>query len=130
LKHGLRIPGKPVDAGCDQRLHRVGNRGAPFGPFGEHADGFLDEERVSLRLRKHVLANAARDRRLGNQRVDQLRCVVLGQRSKLDRRPARPPSAPVRVDLEQLGPGQAQDEEGGVAHPVREVLDQAEQRLL
>src|SRR5207302_3837365 len=56
--------------------------------------------------------------------------VLARERAELDRRAAQPAGAPAGVDLEQLRPGEAEDEERRVAYPAREVIDQPEQRLL
>src|SRR5205085_12692430 len=42
----------------------------------------------------------------------------------------QPPTAPVGPDLQQVWPREADEEEGRVAHPRGEVLDELEQRLL
>ena len=64
------------------------------------------------------------------QRVDQLLALVgpSGSSSIAVAR-SRPPPQP-GPDVEQLGPGEAEDHQRRVAHPLGEVLDQLEQRLL
>ena len=68
--------------------------------------------------------------RSGAQRVDQLLAVVAAERLELDRGRANAAAAPARPDVEQLGPREADDQERRVAHPLGDVLDQLEQRLL
>ena len=122
-----------VDARRDQGLERVGD---PLGPvlavgLDEHPDRLLDEERVALGLLEQVGPRAAGLQPVARQqRVDQLLAFGRVQRVELDRGRAHPPSAPARAHVEQLGPGEADEQERRLAHPRGEMLDQLEQRLL
>ena len=53
--------------------------------------------------------------------------LLLRQRLELDRRRADAPSTPARPRLEQLRPGEADDEQRR-PHPVRKMLDEVEER--
>ena len=100
----------------------------------EHADGLLDEEWVPLgpiervlRQRRRPLAGSTGQ--LAQQLLDELRALLVRQRLELDRGRTHATSAPARTCVEQLWPGQAEDEHRR-AHPVGDVLDQIEQRRL
>ena len=66
---------------------------------------------------------------VGEQGGDQLARLVLGQRLERDRGRVAPPAAPARAAVEQLVASQA-DDQGGAAHPARQVLDQVEHALV
>ena len=126
-----------VDPGGDQRLKRVRHpvRGAAARPaLDEHSDRLLDEQRVSLGpierlLRKRGGPLARRTGELAQQLLDELRALLLGEGLQLDRRRAHAAAAPAGPRVEELGPGQAEDEHR-CAHAVRDVLDQVEERRL
>src|SRR5205823_556855 len=52
------------------------------------------------------------------------------QRLELDRGRTNAPPAPARTDVEQLGAGKADDQERRIPHPLGEMLDQVEERVL
>ena len=100
----------------------------------EHADGLLDEERIPLgalerlpRQRPGPLPGGTGE--LIEELLDELRALLLGERLELDRRRAHAPAAPPGTRVEQLGPREADDEDGR-PHPVGEVLDEVEERRL
>ena len=122
--------GQAVDARRDQCLQRVGDAlEAVARTLREHAHGLLDEERVALGLRQHG-AQVERHVEIGGECSDELGALVLAQRLELDRRRAHAAAAPRRADVEQLGAGEADDEQRRVLDPRGEMLDQLEQRLL
>ena len=71
----------------------------------------------------------ARCRSRREQGGDQLARLVLGQRLERDRGRVAPPAAPTGAAVEQLVARQA-DDQGGAAHPARQVLDQVEHALV
>jgi hypothetical protein len=122
--------GQTVDPGCDQRLQRVGDPLRPAAlPLREHADRLLHEERVALGLGEHGVG-VDRDADLRGEGEDELGALLRRQRLELERHRAHAAAAPGRADVEQLGPGEAEQQQRRLAHPGREVLDQLEQRLL
>ena len=132
VEQGLLLRGQVVDAGGDHRLKRVGDprRGSLAVALEQHPDRLLDEQRVALGLREHVLPRVGRERVVGKQRSEQLLALVMAKRVELDRRRAHAASAPSGANVEQLGPGEADEQERRLAHPGGQVLDELEQRLL
>ena len=62
LENRLLLERKPVDAGCDQRLHRVRDPVDRVDAFlGEHSHRLLDEEGVALGLVEQALARRFRE---------------------------------------------------------------------
>ena len=126
-----------VDARGDERLERVGDASRPAVPgaaLEQHADRLLDEQRVALGPLEQLLRQRGRDLTRGSgelddELLDEQLALVRRERLQLDRGRAHAPSAPPRPRVEQLGPGEAEDEKRR-ADPVREVLDQVEKRLL
>ncbi len=136
LEQGLPGRRQVVDAGRDQRLERVRDaiRAAVRAALDEHADRLLDEERVPLRalqepLRKRRRQLAGRACELGDELLDEQLALLGGERLELDRRRAHAPSTPSRTRIEELRTREADDQERR-ANPVREMLDEVEQRLL
>ena len=127
-----RDAGEAGRSGRDQRLHGVGD---PHGRgvvalLGEHPDRLLDEERVALRLVQERLPQAARQRRIRDERVDEKRGVLLRERPQVDRDRAASASSPPGSQLEELGAREADDQHRRIVHPVGEMLDEIEERLL
>ena len=137
LKQRLRRGIEMVDAGGDQRLERVRNavgRAVARSALDEHPDRLLDEERIALRAIERLLRQRRRPLtggtgELAQELFDELRALFLRERLELDRRRANAASTPARPGVEQLGPREAEDQHRR-AHPVRDVLDEVEQRRL
>ena len=136
LEKRLRSRVEVVDASGDERLERVrhaGRRAVARSALDEHPNRLLDEERVALCAIEHVL------RQRGGRSPEApaswpssfstSSALVLRQRLELDRGRADPPAAPAWPRVEQLRPGETEDEQRR-AHPVGEVLDEVEQRRL
>ena len=67
---------------------------------------------------------------LREQRLGECLAFLAHERLELDRgRPDAPPT-PARPHVEQLGPREAHDQQGTLAYPLGEVVDQLEQWLL
>ena len=132
LHHRLGSRVEPVDASRDQCLQRVRDpRGGPLlAELGHGQHDLFEEQRVALRLGKQGLPRLWRELVATRERVDQLLTVRRPERLELDRRRADSASAPVGANVEQLGPGETDDQERPVLHPVGHVLDQLEQRIL
>ena len=130
LDEATRRGGKPVDARGDQRLERVGDPLLPaLGLLREGADRLLHEQRVSLGLRQHGL-DVDRHVDLGGELPDERGAFGVGQCLELERDGAQAATAPRRAHVEQLGPGEADEEHRRRANPRSEVLDHLQQRLL
>ena len=134
LEQRLRIGREVVDAGRDERLQRVRDtigRAVAGAALDEHADRLLDEQRVPLGaverfLRKRLGSLSGGARELAEQLLDELGALLLRERLELDRRRAHAPAAPTRSCVEQLGSGEAEDQDRR-PHPVGDVLDEVEQ---
>src|SRR6188474_2595068 len=124
-----------VDTGGDESLKRVGHtvgRAVARPALEEHANCLLDEERVPLSplerlLRKRSGSFAGRPGQLVEELLDELRTLRYGERLELDRGRAHAPPSPAGTCVEELGPRQTENENGR-ANPVREMLDQVEER--
>ena len=130
LEQALLVLRQPVDAGGDHRLERVGDPLGGRPALEQHPRRLLDEERVPLGLLEQRAALGRRQLAIGEQRVEQFLALLGRQRLELDRRRAQAAAAPAGADVEQLGPREADDQQGCVLDPLGEVLDQLEQRLL
>ena len=62
--------------------------------------------------------------------VDQLRALGVGQRLEEDRGRIQPPATPLRPDLVELGPCDADEEQRCLVRPLGEVVDEVEKRRL
>ena len=96
----------------------------------QHADHLLDEQRVTVGRREDALASRRRQVVLAEQVVEQFDGGIAGQRLEQDRRRVHLAAAPLRAQLEQLGPRDHEQQHRGVAGPVGEVLHQVEQQGL
>ena len=130
LERDLLAPRQPIDAGRDDRLEGVGDPlpGAPA--LEQHPRRLLHEERVALGLLQQRTAVVERELAVGEQRIDELLAVGLAERLQLDRGRAQAAAAPAGPEVEQLGPREADDQEGRILDPLGQVLDEIEQRLL
>ena len=75
-----------------------------------------------MRQRRRIL-------QVGDDRADELLALGLGERLELDGGRPHAPASPAGTNVEQVGPREAEDEQRR-PHPVREVLDEVEHRLL
>ena len=131
LQSRLRLRVEPVDARGDQRLKRVRDPGRSllFAELGDRDHDLLEEERVALGFRQQRASGLRRELFVPAESVDQLLAVGSAERLELDRRRADAPSAPARAHVQQLRPGETDDEERSVAHPLGHMLDQLEERI-
>ena len=74
--------------------------------------------------------SAAGELAFSEERVDERLALERRQRLELDRGRADAPAAPAGTQVEQLGPGEADDQERRVLDPLGQVLDELEQRIL
>ena len=108
-----------------------GIRSPPSAPSSsEHAHRLLDEERIALGLVEQARTHLPGHLVFLEQRVGERLALLARERLELDRGRADAPASPARPDVEQLGPREADDQQRALAHPLREMVDQLEQRLL
>ena len=95
-----------------ERGHLVEEEGVPLGR--------LDDPGPRRRVELHAV----------EQPVDELGGVGVVERLEQQGRRIQLPARPPGSDIEQLGPGDAEQEDGSAARPVAYVLDEIEQRRL
>ena len=107
--------GRRVDARGEQRLDRRG-RPAALRRLVAHRDDLLEEERVALGRREHALGVGRPAMPVpAASSASSSGGVVVGQRAERDDGPCCGPAAPVRPALEQLGPGEADQQQRDAA---------------
>ncbi len=130
LQHRPHVPIERVDAGLQQRLdrRRHGHVAAPA--FADHGEHLLDEQGVTGGGDRDPLAQCQVDRRPGAETFHQLAALLRRERLKKERRGVQLASAPVGTQVEELGAGNAKDEEGSAPGEVCDVLDEIEKDRL
>src|SRR5918999_1568445 len=93
----------------------------------EHGHHLLDEEGVSLRDFRDLAPIGIGKRGVAREVVDEGVRLLLGQRPERERRRIQLSSSPIGPLLEELGARDAEKEDGGIARPVGEVVDQVEE---
>ena len=96
----------------------------------QHPSRLLDEERIALGLLEQRLALGGRELPVGEQGVQELLALGGAERLERERGGSQAAAAPAGPDVEQLGPGEADDQQRHVLDALGQVLDQVEQRLL
>ena len=132
-----------VEARCDHPLHRLGQRqlavGVQLPPVRavdeeaailEHPHVLLRVERVAAGAREHARLDLGRQQRLLEQRPEQTRGLLLGERRDRDGRRVPLAAAPAGPALEQLGARRADDEQRHAGRPVGEIVDEVEQAVV
>ena len=94
---------------------------------GEH---LLDEERVSVGGLQNASPNVVGELRPAREPRDQQLAIVAGQSLEQDRCRVQLAAAPVRPQLEELGPGDAEQQDRSVSRPVGKMLDQIQEDRL
>src|SRR3972149_5793823 len=92
----------------------------------EHGQELLDEERVALGRLAHAMQERLRHR-LAEEARDEVVAFIPGEWLEQDGRGVQLASTPRRPDLEQLGAGHADHEDGRFASPVDQLLDEVEE---
>ena len=129
LEQLLLLGRQRVEAGGDDPLDRLGKDDF-VRPRLEHARELLRVERIAARVREQPRLKVGVDRRPPEQRVQECRRLLLGERRQQDRRRVDLAAAPVGATRQQLGPGGAEDQQRHAARPVDEVVDEVEQRVV
>ena len=124
LEHVALLLGQPVEAGGEQRVDRRWHV-SRVTALREHGEQLLDEERVPLRDLADPRARRVVERGTLEQVLDQLLGLALRQRLERHHLPA--PRGP---SVQQLGPGEAEEQQRSVPRPVTEMLGEVEQGRL
>ena len=118
----------PVEPRLQQRLDRRRHDDLTVAAVLAHeCEHLLDEERVPVGRLQDPPTHVARQLRTARETRDQQFAVLAGERLEQDRRCVQLAAAPSRPQLEQLGAGDAEQEDRRVARPVGDVLDQVEE---
>ena len=117
-----------VEPSGEERLDRRRQRdelGRGARLLGEHRDELLRVERIPLRHLGHAAAEFRREHAAAVERVEELRRLPGRERLEPHVR-----ALPLRPLLEQLRPGDAEEQDRCVAAPAAHVLDEVEQHRL
>ena len=125
---------EPVEARLQKRLdrRRHGDLGlvaivAVLAQGGEH---FLDEERVSVGGGQNASPNVVGELWPAREPRDQQLAVIAGQSFEENRGRVQLAATPVRSQLEELRPRDAEQQDRSVSRPVGKVLDQVQEDRL
>ena len=122
------VRGQPVEAGGDDRpnarreLLRIGGR-----PLRQRRRQLLDEERIALRGLGDRVGGILRRLEPGEQELRELPCVVAGEPIERERRIGGKAARPARALVQQLRPGEREEQHGHVANARGERLEEVEQ---
>ena len=135
LQQALALRRERVQARGDQRLHRVGQldiveASGEEVAVGEQAHELLRVQGVAARPLEQRLLRLCRQDRPLEERGDQPRRLLVGQRSEVDRGRVAQAGCPGRMLLVQLGAGRAEDEQRHALRPVGQVLEEGEQGVV
>ncbi len=133
VEQRLLLRRQVVDAGGDQRLERVGDpRRADVSPPLSSSIRIVSSTNSGLPsvFSSTSCRDVGRERVVREQRSSSSSLSSWRSGSSSIAVAAHPASAPAGANVEQLGPGEADEQERRLAHPGGEVLDQLEQRLL
>ena len=95
----------------------------------ELPDDLLEEERVPVGTREHRLPGLVGQLLDGEEHLDECGRVVVRQGLEEDRAEVAFASAPSGAALREIGPRRAHEEQRA-CHPVRELLEQVEKRVV
>jgi hypothetical protein len=97
---------------------------------GQQPDELLEEQRVAASRLGQAGPQFRIDDPWMQQVVDQLLGLRHGKRRQQDRDRVRSAPRPITPPLEQLRPGQAEEQDGSTVRPLAHVLEEVEQRRL
>ena len=123
---------EPVEPRLQERLDRRRHRRSRRAPPSSLTVASISSMKSGLpsaagRIRR---AHVVGELRSAREPRDQQLAVLAGERLEQDRRRVQLAAAPAGPQLEQLGPGDAEQEDRRVARPVGDVLDQVEEDRL
>ena len=132
--------GEAVETGRDERVQGLWDIQRADGPdrtvtraltneepaVDQHAHGLDGIEGHAFGALEDLLAHLGRQPR--HEPGDQLGHGCRRQRLEVDRGEVPATGAPARPSVDEVGPGEGEDEDGVVSRPVEEVLDEVQQR--
>jgi hypothetical protein len=132
LEQSLAVGAQGVEAGGDQRLHRVGDSPLADEPaaVGEQAHELLRVERVAACALEESLLRLRRQHRPLEQRSNQAGRLLIREWGEVDPLRVAGVRAEGGVLLVQLRAGGAEDEQRHPLRPVSQVLEEGEHRLV
>ena len=119
---------QPVEASLEERVNGGRDDEVSAVLLGGHGEHLLQEQRVPIGGRKNAPANVGIDF-FACELVDEPLAVVGRQRLEREGRGVQLPAAPVGTELMQLGACDAEEKDGGIARPLRHVLDQVQKEV-
>ena len=131
LEHRPLTRLEAVDAGGEERMNRR-RHGVVcrVGIVGEHGEHLLDEQRVALGRVDDAIAERRSDRSSGHQPLDQILGLVVAQWESETRLVRGRGAAQDGPGVEEVGAGEAEEQDRGAAREAEHVLEQVEQRRL
>ncbi len=124
------------DRGRQRHVRQIGG-GEPRPSFtdqeavvDQHRHDLLDEERVPARRLDDAFLRVRGDVGAAEEVRHERLAVAVGERFQQDGRGVHLPAAPRRPRLEQIGAAERDHHDRDVLRPVRDVIDQVEQRRL
>ena len=124
--------GQQIDARQHRRMHRIWQASLP-GPlfrasqFGKASDEFKGEEGIASRPLHQVLTYAFRQ--FERYVADQFVCLGLAQRLQGQCGEVLPASSPPGTPIQQFGPTEGEQQQGGMGAQVHDMLHQVQQTL-
>ena len=127
LKHGSLVGTEPVEPRREQRLDRRRDDNLLCGVLGLHGEHLLDEERIAFGC-----FDDPRSRRVAqlvrlDQSVDENLSLDARKWTQGDGCRVRARRGPRRAGIEEIGPGQAKEQDWSAAGEADQVLEQVEQ---
>ncbi len=141
LDHGAFVLVQPVEASCEERLdrrrHANGADVAGCRPVSivadeqtvvdQHQQHLLDEQRVALGGLSDPRLDLLGKTGAAEKVPDQEPAFIFGERFEERGRRVQLPAGPAWASLEQLGPAEADEQDGRVARAIGQVLDQVQE---
>jgi hypothetical protein len=128
---GALVVAQAVEPGGEERLDRRWNGELAGGRavLERECEHLLHEERVAFADLDRPLPRPFRERAAGEV-VDQLDALGLRERLEQDRGRVQLPASPAGAHVEQVRPGEADQQDRDVPRPVGQVLDEVEEDRL
>ena len=127
LEQALLVVDERVEARGDDPLHRLRERIADAAALRQHPRELLRIERIPAGSQQQLGLCLRRQDRTVEQRGEQLRRLVGGERRQRDRRRVALAASPARSAVEELRTRRAEHEERCVLDPLGQLVDEVEQ---
>ena len=122
---------QPVEARCDDPLHRLGQCGIAGAPaLRDHLRVLLGIERIAAGASDQLSLIVGLEQGAWQHGPEQAGRLVIRERRERQRRRIQLPATPARVLLEELGAGGAHDEHRHRSRPLREVIDEGDETVV